>query len=309
MSAIIGLLTMSHSPSWDMRQPTEGVGGQWATAVRMAAARMAAMQPSALVVFGPDHLRNFFYDVMPAFCIGVETVRGFGDFESPSGPLPGAPDLARAIADGVMAAGFDPAISFNMSVDHGVTQPYALIDPALTTPIIPIMINSTGADYPSLRRCHEFGRAVGQAIRAHNGDERVGMVGSGGMSHFLPSLSPDSPTMAPELRDYVINGRMRADQFNREREASSYARRAAKGVGPVNSEWDRWFLAQVMADDLDPVLDMTSAELEAVAGVGAHELRNWLAALGAWGAAIDEQAYEPVPLWVTGMGCLSAFAA
>ena len=26
----------------------------------------------AIVVFGPDHFRNFFYDVLPQFCIGIE---------------------------------------------------------------------------------------------------------------------------------------------------------------------------------------------------------------------------------------------
>jgi 2,3-dihydroxyphenylpropionate 1,2-dioxygenase len=308
VAEIVGLVAMSHSPSWDMGAPIEGAGAKFAHAVAETRDLVARYQPDALVVFGPDHFRNFFYDVLPAFCIGVERVHGFGDYGSPSGPLPCAGALGRAILHGVMEAGFDPATSLNMSVDHGLTQPYEALDRARETPIVPIMVNAAGAPRPSFRRCHAFGRAVGEAIRASDEAGRVVVVASGGMSHWLPAVSADDAAISPETRDYVINGRSCVREYNAARERSS-AERKRKGVqGRVNDEWDRWFLSCLATGDLEPIFALTSEQIEEQAGNGAHELRSWLAALGAWNGPVGVAGYEPVPLWLTGMGCIAGFA-
>jgi 2,3-dihydroxyphenylpropionate 1,2-dioxygenase len=259
------------------------------------------------VVFGPDHFRNFFYDVMPPFCIGAESVGGFGDYGTTKGVLPGAPRIAKYISTQVLAAGFDPAISLNMCVDHGIVQPFSVLSGGLPVSLIPVMINCGGAPMPALRRCYEFGAAIGRAVRSFPEDERVLVIGSGGLSHFLPPLSADNPSVPPELRDYLINGRTRAGEFNREREASSLKRRAEAGTGPVNITWDEWFLQKIFNGQYDEILDISSEELEETAGTGAHELRCWLSALGMWNGPVSDVTYEPVPLWVTGMGCVAAF--
>lgn len=304
---IVGLVAMSHSPSWNLSMDWTGPGQRYVQAVGDARARAALARPDAMVVFGPDHCRNFFFDLMPAFCIGVERITGFGDFDSPGGSLPGAPILARHIADTVMERGFDPALSWNMGVDHGMTQPYAALAPDLNTPLVPIMISAGGPPLPSPRRCYEFGQAVGRGIRSAAGSERVLVVGSGGLSHSPPSVSPDDAALSADNRDYVINGRARAAAFNASREKMSRERREAGGVGPVNSTWDRWFLEQIANGDVEPILKMTSDELLTEAGVGGQEVRAWIAALGAWSAQVDHIAYEAVPTWITGMGCIAAF--
>lgn len=307
MARVIGMVAMSHSPSWDLSPKIAGPGAEFVDAVGVARSRVAAEQPDAFVVFGPDHFRNFFYDVLPAFCVGVEAVEGFGDYSSPKGPLPCAGRLGRAILIHLMNSGFDPATSLRMSIDHGLTQPYAALDPALATPMVPIMINASGAPRPSLRRCYDFGRAVGDAIRAWDGPARVMVVGSGGLSHWVPPVSADDPNIAADVRDYVINGRALAREYNEARERSS-AERKKKGVeGRVNEEWDRWFLSCLVAGELDVVLDLDAETLEERAGNGAQELRSWIAALGAWGGAVRVEGYEPVPHWVTGMGCIAGF--
>ena len=38
---------------------------------------------------------------------------------------------------------------------------------------------------PRPRRCYEFGQAVRKAAEAFAGDERIGILASGGLSHFL----------------------------------------------------------------------------------------------------------------------------
>lgn len=303
---LVGMVSMSHSPSWNLAA-VEGAPKPYVDAVFRARDRLARIKPDLLVVFGPDHVRNFFFDLMPAFCIGVEEVIGFGDFGSPKGPLPVSPEYAMQVAKRVLSADFDPALSHKMGVDHGMTQAVAALTPELNTPMIPIMISSGGAPLPTLARCHAFGAAVGDAIRAIPKAGRVVVVGSGGMSHSPPSIAPSDPTIAPDMRDYLINGRPRVEQFNAQREESSRKRLETGGTGPVNENWDRWLLSAMLSGDLGPVLALDNAAVLADGGVGGQEIRAWIAALGAWGRPAQTSDYAPVPTWITGMGCITAF--
>jgi 2,3-dihydroxyphenylpropionate 1,2-dioxygenase len=302
---IIGMVSLSHSPSWKL-QPEQGAAKPYVDAVFAVREKVRAAKADLMIVFGPDHVRNFFFDLMPAFCMGVEAVTAFGDFSSPKGPLPTNPVLAAALAKGVMERGFDPALSYNMGIDHGISQPYAALDPTLTTPILPIMVSSAGPPLPTLRRCYDFGAALGEAIRAHPGSERILAVGSGGMSHSPPSIAPDDPLLSAEMRDYVISGRDRVAESNAARERSSAERVKAGGTGPINEAWDRWVL-ECLRGDIEPLLALSNEALLSEGGVGGQELRSWIAAMGVWGGVAQTTDYAPVPTWITGMGCISAF--
>lgn len=309
MAQIQGLVAMSHSPFWDMSPDVRGAGETFVQGVNEARRLLQQNRPDAFVVFGPDHFRNFFYDVLPPFCIGIGKVSGFGDYGTPEGDLPVANALGKFIYEAVVGSGFDPAFSLNMGIDHGISQPYAVLDPALKIPMVPIMVNASGAPRPPLRRCYEFGRAVGDAIRAYSGSGRIMILASGGLSHWIKPVSADDPNTTEDIRDYVVNGRSRAVQYSAARDAS-LQERIRQGVdGNVNAEWDRWFLDRVSAGDLESIFALSDESLQSQAGNGAHELRTWLAALGAWRGDVRNFSYEPVRSWVTGMGCLGGFAA
>lgn len=305
MATIVGCVAFSHAPFWDMSFDITGPGETFVRGVAEAREVARRLKPDAFVIFGPDHFRNFFYDVLPPFCIGVNEVEGVGDYGLPKGPLPGAADLGPGIYEHVINHGFDPAISVRMGVDHGITQPYVALDPDKKTPMVPIMVNCSGAPRPSLKRCYEFGAAVGAAIRALPDDRRVLIVGSGGMSHWIQPVSLDNPNTSAETRDYVIGGRARSAEYTLARNASLAARKNDKVTGRVNAEWDQWFLDALVANDLDALFALDSADMEEKAGNGAHELRTWVAAAGAWNKPLRRMAYEPVPSWVTGMGCVA----
>lgn len=307
MATIEGLVAISHSPFWDTSRSVQGAGAAFVEGVQRARAQVGAAGADAFVVFGPDHFRNFFYDVMPPFCIGIERVSGFGDYGTPKGELPAASALGKSIYESVVESGFDPAFSLSMGVDHGISQPYAVLDPAMKTPMVPIMVNASGAPRPSLRRCYQFGQAVGAAIRGSSAAQRVVLLASGGLSHWVRPVSADDPETPTDTRDYTINGRERAVAYSAMRDAS-LKQRIEEGVdGEVNAEWDRWFLDALASGDLERVFAMPDAELQARAGNGAHEVRTWLAALGAWGGPVGALAYEPVRKWVTGMACVAGF--
>lgn len=303
MANLVGLAALSHSPSWDLSRDLVGPGQAFVAAVERLR-KFNGTKIDAIVLFGPDHYRNFFYDVLPQFCIGIEKLEGYGDYGSPSGPLPCAQGLGRHILDDLMTRGFDPAVSLNMSVDHGHTQPYAAVNPTLDIPIVPIMINCQGGPRPSYRRVADFGRAVGGAIRGFPENLNVIVMGSGGLSHFLPKMSADDGATPAETRDYIINGRDRSREVNAEKERVSQERRAEGRKGKVSEDWDAWFLSLIETNNLEPLHALSDTQIEEAAGNGAHELRSWVAAAAAWGRDIKTVGYEAVPTWITGMGVI-----
>ena len=53
-------------------------------------------------------------------------------------------------------------------------------------PIVPILINTYyPPNQPTPKRCYEFGQSLGRAIRSWDGDTKVAVCASGGMTHFV----------------------------------------------------------------------------------------------------------------------------
>lgn len=107
----------------------------------------------------------------------------------------GHPGLGLHLIKGTQAAGFDPAASQRLPAgkhgDHGIPHGWGFIiqqvlENADVPPIVPIFVNTFWhPNPPSARRCYEFGKALGAAIADYPEDIRVGVVASGGLSHFV----------------------------------------------------------------------------------------------------------------------------
>jgi 2,3-dihydroxyphenylpropionate 1,2-dioxygenase len=311
MSEIIGLVGISHSPFATMLPPPDesAPGGRFLADAARVAAAVARLAPDAVVVIGPDHFHANFYDVMPPFVLGVEQAEGFGDFGSRSGPLPVAAGLAWPVRDGLAAAGFDLALSYSLTVDHGVVQSYDLVcgtGAGPGVPLVPLVVNTAAPPLPSLERCAALGAALGAAVRGASFGGRVLLIASGGLSHWLPSNDPRDPSVGAERRASVIHGRRDVRAVAAAREPAV----RAMGGNPnahVNTEWDGWFLKQLADGDLTPVAELGDAGLEENAGRGGHEIRTWLVGLAAAAAPLVWTSYEAVPEWITGMGIGTTF--
>jgi protocatechuate 4,5-dioxygenase beta chain len=72
--------------------------------------------------------------------------------------------------------------------------------------VVPIAVNVVQQPTPSAQRCFDLGRAIGRAVATFPGGARVGVVGTGGMSHQLQG----------------------------------------KRAGHINSEFDRTFLTEIV---------------------------------------------------------------
>ena len=164
-SASSGCHTRRSPPCSRRQKPAEPGGRFLADAARVAEA-VARLAPDAVVVIGPDHFHANFYDVMPPFVLGVESAIGFGDFDSRSGPLPVATQLAWSIRDGLAEAGFDVSLSYSLTVDHGVVQSYDMVSGGTDIPLVPLVVNTAAPPLPSMERCVLLGTALGSAIRA-----------------------------------------------------------------------------------------------------------------------------------------------
>jgi 2,3-dihydroxyphenylpropionate 1,2-dioxygenase len=308
MSDIIGFVGMSHSPFATLLPPAGpgDAGAQFLADARRVRSAVAGLAPDAVLVIGPDHFHGNFYDVMPPFVLGVEAAEGFGDFGSTSGRLPVASDLAWAVHGGLVGAGFDIALSYALTVDHGIVQGYEMITGGADVPLVALVVNTAAPPLPELDRCIALGTALGDAIRRASGPDRVLVLASGGLSHWLPSNDPRDAAVVGERRDALIHGRRDAQAFAAAREP----RVRAMGGNPearVNSSWDKWFLDQLQDGDLRAIAALGNDGLEDVAGSGGHEIRAWLIGQAAARAPIRWTSYEPVPEWITGMGIGTTF--
>lgn len=154
---------------------------------------LARVKPDIVVNIYNDHGLGFFLDQMPTFAIGaahqyVNEDEGWGIPQL--GPFPGAPELSWHIIESMVADEFDITSCQELAVDHGFCVPMQLFWPgAPNNPdmprAIPISANTVQHPIPTLKRALDFGNALGRAIRSWPGNDKVVVLGTGGMSHQL----------------------------------------------------------------------------------------------------------------------------
>jgi hypothetical protein len=177
-------------------------------ATRELAKRITTAELDALVIVGDDqgeHLDNS--NLPPILVYHGDSVP---NTLAPS--TPESPPLLRAIAEGyyepsearaysvdaqlagglidyLLDAGFDIATSSRLPVDRAEGHAFQYVHRHLTPTglaTVPLMLNTyMPPAQPRARRCVELGRALGDAVRAVAGSKRVGIIASGGLSHFL----------------------------------------------------------------------------------------------------------------------------
>jgi len=305
----VQLICCSHSPlmTTDVEESEQNVHAGFFQELESASAALHAFNPDLVVVFGPDHFNGFFYELMPAFCIGT-SAEGSKDWHLESGPLRVPRELALSCVRFLQAHDFDVAISHQMKVDHGITIPlYKLTGALARYDVLPVFVNCAADPRPSFRRARRFGETVGEFLAGQ--DLRVTIVGSGGLSHDPPTprLDMSPPDVARRL--IVRQTPTREELDARESRVIKAARDLVVGKGPClppSEQWDRDFLKTFLGSAHEDFDRMTDAEIDRVAGFGAHEVRTWLAAAAAARKMGDLRTelryYHLVPEWITGMG-------
>ncbi len=192
MAELAGVYAASHGPlivrNWANVKPADqqAISDGYAELGR----RIRAARLDALVIISPDHWVNFFIDNLPSICVGVGETHGGPNEpwmmkEFPHAQLPGHPQLARHILETALDSGFEPSVSYKLILDHGFCIPLlkAGLDPLPA--IVPIVFNDIEPPFPSVARCYAWGEMLSRAIATMPGDLRVGVLGSGGLSHSI----------------------------------------------------------------------------------------------------------------------------
>jgi len=306
IAMLLKTICLSHSPLMELVSPSEGIATEVRARLKELADDVAAYRPDLLILFAPDHFNGFFYDLMPAFCVGAAAT-AIGDYGTDSGQLRTDENLAVKLAEFLGEQGFDIAVSYRMQVDHGFAQPLSLLTGSLQRyPVIPIFINSAAPPLPSMKRVRKFGRAVGEF--ALTTGQKILVVGSGGLSHDPPV--PSIKTASLEQREMLISGRDLSPEARRLRQERTVkaAEEFAAGAGnlrDLNEEWDRSFLALLESGDLTKADSYSDDWITAEGGRAGHEIRTWLAAFAAQSASGPYKTnllYQcNVPHWIVDM--------
>lgn len=302
---------MSHSPLLNLPGPSRDLLDDVNAAIAHARLFVQEYDPELVVIFSPDHYNGFFYKVMPSFCIGMRA-RGVGDYGTHLGPLNVPEDIAADCAKAVLGSGVDVAVSVSMDVDHGTVQPLEkLFGDATSRPVIPIFINAIAAPLGPLHRCRALGTAVGNYLATL--DERVLVIGSGGLSH-----SPPVPTLAtagPAVLQRIVHGEPMTSEQRQARQAAviDAAKSFAGGesdLQPLNPVWDHQFLEIIDEGRLDELDSWSNSFVMYEGGGSAHEIRTWIAAFAALATAgpyqTTERYYKPAAELIAGFAIRTA---
>jgi 3-O-methylgallate 3,4-dioxygenase len=168
---------------------------------------LASTAPDVIVIVGDDQREMFLDDGMPTLAVfWGDTVECIPkpEEELPPSLRPArwanygesrevyecVPELGRHIVERMMDEGFDVAQLRQQpggrSIGHAFNFVKIRIMRERVVPMVPVMVNTYfPPNQPRAGRCYEFGKALQRAIESWDGDTRVAVAASGGLSHFV----------------------------------------------------------------------------------------------------------------------------
>lgn len=163
--------------------------------------------PDCLIVIGDDQAELFSRSSMPAIAVfwGEEVVDLPRDMtnvpasraaamwakhasEREAYPVPSG--LGKHIVEELVARGFDVTQMNDQPEGHGIGHAFTFVRLRLmgerVIPILPVMLNTYfPPNQPTAARCYALGQAIRDAVASGPEPLRVGVVASGGLSHFV----------------------------------------------------------------------------------------------------------------------------
>ena len=234
--------------------------------------RLDELAVDTVIVVGDDHYTVFGPNCLPRCLIVI------GDAAGPIEPWVGLPTepfrVNQPLAQHIMQYGFDNgvdwAISKNITLDHSTALPIHLcVQKKEHISTIPVLVNCGVEPLISNKRCFEIGRSIRAAVDSWQGNERVAVFGTGGISHWVGMAQ----------------------------------------MGRVNVEWDQMIIDAVQHGDVDKLMALSDEEILEQSGNGGLEIKNWMVAMGCIDGFRGELIeYQPIPQWVTGCGFMEIAA-
>jgi protocatechuate 4,5-dioxygenase beta chain len=218
VARIVAGVATSHIPAigaaWDNKKTAEPYWQPVFRGFEHSKEWIAKVKPDVCIVVYNDHANAFSLELIPTFALGMADRFEIADEGFGPRPVPvveGHPELAWHLAESLILDEFDMTLVNEMKVDHGLTVPLSVMfgEPeAWPCKVIPLAVNVVQYPPPTGNRCYHLGQAIRRAVESYEGNERVVIFGTGGLSHQLQ----------------------------------------AERAGLINAEWDYEFLDQLVAD-------------------------------------------------------------
>ncbi len=203
-------------------------------ACQRAIARLGAtldrFSPDVCVMLGDDQHESFHDDNMPAISVyWGDTVDDAPEemnerqaaFGTAGGPYDNAPKerashptdapFGRYLIEHMMENGFEVAHSKQLpagrhqgAIGHAFHYVYRRLMNNEVIKHVPILVNTYyPPNQPTIKRCYQFGQQLAKAIEGWDGAERVAVIASGGLSHFV---------IEEDVDDQIISGLKNKDE-------------------------------------------------------------------------------------------------
>jgi len=256
LAKIIGGFAVSHTPTiafaHDAKKFDDPVWAPIFEGFEPVKQWLAKEKPDVILYVYNDHMTSFFTHYSHfALGIGAEyspADEGGGRRDLPA--IKGDPDLAKHIAECMVADEFDLAYWQGMGLDHGAFSPLSVLLPhenGWPCRLVPLQCGVLQHPIPSARRFWKFGRSLRRAIQSYPKDIKVAIAGTGGLSH----------------------------QVHGER------------AGFNNTEWDMEFMDRLEKTP-ESLLDATVTELAKLGGWEGAEVVMWLLMRGALSSRVNK---------------------
>lgn len=275
MAKIVGGFVVPHNPVMYFTPDAapEAQRNTLREAYATCARRIKELGATTAIIIGCDHYILYGTECLPRYVISC------GEIDGPVDQLPGlkrTPHLSNAalgkhIAEEGFRTGFDWAVGRAMAVDHSISVPHQLmVAPNAGVKTVAVMLACGVDPFLPMARVKQLGEHIAKAVESFPEDERVVVIGSGGISHWVGD----------------------------------------ENMGRVNPAFDRMVLDACTSGDIDMLVGLSDDYILAEGGNGAMEIRTYVCAMAATGAAGGKViAYEPVPEWVTGMGLAELYSS
>ena len=174
----------------------------------------------ALIVVGDDQREQYFEDNMPAFLVYCGASIANSTLQLPSEApeywkrarslyhepdaereYPVARDLALHLIQQLVEHEFDVAYADKLAKARGEGHAFGFahrrLMAASVVPVVPVVVNTYyPPNQPRPRRCFALGKSIARAVAGFPGDSRVGILASGGLSHFTVDEALDLRVLA-----------------------------------------------------------------------------------------------------------------
>lgn len=146
---------------------------------------------------------------------------------------PADDELARHLIEHLMSHDFDVAVSDRLPRGEGEGHAFAFVHRRLLKrdtklPVVPVFLNTYyPPNQPTPKRCYVIGQAIRAAVESYRSSMRIGVLASGGLTHFA-------------IDEHFDRGIIRA---LREKDAEALKALPPKRLNSGNSEIRNWIAA------------------------------------------------------------------